>query len=266
MYCSLRVGFFFSSRRRHTRWTGDWSSDVCSSDLHLDDSRPHITDLFESYLASDEVRRADALYILGDLVEAWIGDDDDAELPARIARATRAVRESGVPVYFMPGNRDFLLGPDYAERAGLTLLEDGVVHDLYGRPTLLMHGDTLCTDDVAYQAVRRQVRTPEWKANILAMPLEARRAFAAKARADSKAHTGSTMESIMDVNAEAVAAALRGAGVTRLIHGHTHRPAIHRLELDGKPAERIVLGDWYEQGSVLVVDGERVELRGLATG
>jgi UDP-2,3-diacylglucosamine hydrolase len=234
------------------------------ADLHLDEGRPHITDLFERYLAGDEVRRADALYILGDLVEAWIGDDDDAELPARIARATRDVREAGVPVYFMPGNRDFLLGQDYADRAGLTLLEDGVVHDLHGRPTLLMHGDTLCTDDAAYQAVRRQVRTPEWKANILAMPLEARRAFAAKARADSRAHTGSAAEAIMDVNAEAVAQAMRGAGVTRLIHGHTHRPAVHEFRLDGRPAQRVVLGDWYEHGSVLRVARDGVELHGLA--
>ncbi len=235
------------------------------ADLHLDPARPQITRLFENYLASDEVRSADTLYILGDLVEAWIGDDDDAELPQRIAEAIRAVHDAGVPVHFMVGNRDFLLGETFATRAGMTLLDDGTVRDIQGRPTLLMHGDTLCTDDLAYQAVRKQVRTPEWQAQILAMPLEARRAFAAKARADSKAHTGSTMESIMDVNAEAVAAALRGAGVTRLIHGHTDRPAIHRLGLGGKPAERIVLGDWYEQGSVLVVDGERVELRGLAT-
>jgi UDP-2,3-diacylglucosamine hydrolase len=234
------------------------------ADLHLDESRPHITALFERYLAGEEVRRADALYILGDLVEAWIGDDDDAELPARIARATRAVRDAGVPVWFMPGNRDFLLGRDYAERAGLALLEDGVVHELHGRPTLLMHGDTLCTDDVAYQTVRRQVRTPEWKANILAMPLEARRAFAAKARADSRAHTGSTMESIMDVNADAVAQAMREAGVTRLIHGHTHRPAIHAFRLDGQDAQRIVLGDWYEQGSVLRIDAGGATLRGLS--
>jgi UDP-2,3-diacylglucosamine hydrolase len=234
------------------------------ADLHLDASRPHITALFERYLASDEVRQADALYILGDLVEAWIGDDDDAELPARIAHATRGVQAAGVPVWFMHGNRDFLLGSDYAARAGLTLLEDGVVHDLHGRPTLLMHGDTLCTDDVAYQAVRRQVRTPEWKANILAMPLQARRAFAAQARADSLAHTGTTMESIMDVNADAVAEAMRAAGVSRLIHGHTHRPAIHAFSLDGQPAQRIVLGDWYEHGSVLRVDEAGATLRGLS--
>lgn len=235
------------------------------SDLHLDPSRPRITELFENYLASDEVRHADALYILGDLVEAWLGDDDDAELPQRIAAATRAVRDAGVPVYFMVGNRDFLLGQAFAERAGMTLLDDGTVHEIQGRPTLLMHGDVLCTDDVAYQAVRRQVRNPEWQKQILSMPLEARRAFAAKAREDSKAHTGSTMESIMDVNGDAVAEAMRKAGVTRLIHGHTHRPAVHAFMLDGKAAERIVLGDWYEQGSVLRVD-DGAELRGLAVG
>jgi UDP-2,3-diacylglucosamine hydrolase len=234
------------------------------ADLHLDPSRPQITDLFERYLADEEVRHADALYILGDLVEAWIGDDDDAELPARIATATRAVRDAGVPVYFMVGNRDFLLGPAFAARAGLTLLDDGTVHDIHGRRTLLMHGDVLCTDDVAYQAVRNQVRTLEWQAQILAMPLHARRAFAAKAREDSKAHTGNTMESIMDVNADAVAEAMRKAGVTRLIHGHTHRPAVHDFQLAGTPAQRIVLGDWYEQGSVLRVDADGVELRGLA--
>lgn len=236
------------------------------ADLHLDAGRPRITRLFEDYLASDEARSADAVYILGDLVEAWIGDDDDAELPTRIATATQALRDAGVPVYFMVGNRDFLLGEEFARRAGLTLLEDGTVHELYGRPTLLMHGDVLCTDDVAYQAVRKQVRTPEWKAQILSMPLAARRAFAAKAREDSKAHTGSTMETIMDVNAGAVAEAMRRAGVTRLIHGHTHRPAVHRIEVGGEAAERIVLGDWYEQGSVLRVTPDSVELRGLGPG
>jgi UDP-2,3-diacylglucosamine hydrolase len=234
------------------------------ADLHLDDSRPHITALFERWLGSDEVRRAEALYILGDLVEAWIGDDDDAELPHRIAAATRAVSDSGVPMYFMVGNRDFLLGASFAARAGLRLLDDGVVHELHGRRTLLMHGDTLCTDDIAYQTVRRQVRTPQWQAQILSMPLEARRAFAARAREDSRAHTGSAMESIMDVNADAVSTAMRDAGVTRLIHGHTHRPAVHEFALDGKPAQRIVLGDWYAQGSVLRVTEAGVELGGVA--
>lgn len=238
-------------------------STLLISDLHLDDSRPHITSLFEQFLAGDEVRRADALYILGDLVEAWVGDDDDAELPQRIARATRTVRNAGVPVYFMAGNRDFLLGEAFAERAGFTLLEDGVVHDFYGTPTLLMHGDVLCTDDVAYQAVRRSVRTPEWQAQVLAMPLEARRALAAQARAESRVHTSSTQETIMDVNADAVSQTMRHAGVTHLIHGHTHRPAIHHFQLDGQTAERIVLGDWYEQGSVLAVSAESSDLRAI---
>jgi UDP-2,3-diacylglucosamine hydrolase len=236
------------------------------SDLHLDPARPQITALFENYLASAEVRRADALYVLGDLVEAWIGDDDDAELPRRIAMATAAVREAGVPVYFMVGNRDFLLGEAFARRAGMTLLDDGAVHEIQGIPTLLMHGDVLCTDDVDYQTIRQQVRAPQWQAQILSMPLEARRTFAAKARADSRAHTGSAKESIMDVNQDAVAAAMRKAGVKRLIHGHTHRPAVHQFSLGDAPAQRIVLGDWYEQGSVLRVSPEDVELRGLAPG
>jgi UDP-2,3-diacylglucosamine hydrolase len=239
-------------------------SSLFISDLHLDDSRPHVTALFERYLAGDEVRHADALYILGDLVEAWIGDDDDAPLPQRIAHATRAVCEAGVPVYFMVGNRDFLLGETFAARAGMRLVEDGTVHDLYGTPTLLMHGDLLCTDDVAYQQLRRQLRSAEWKAQVLAMPLDARRALAAKARAESRSYTSGADEMLMDVNADAVAQAMRNAGVTRLIHGHTHRPAIHRFELDGRPAERIVLGDWYEQGSVLRVTPEERELRVLS--
>ncbi|HET7662179.1 MAG TPA: UDP-2,3-diacylglucosamine diphosphatase [Rhodanobacteraceae bacterium] len=234
------------------------------ADLHLDDSRPHITRLFEDFLASDDVRRADALYILGDLVEAWIGDDDDAELPARIAAAIRALSDSGVPVYFMRGNRDFLLGETFAERAGMHLItDDAVVHDIQGAPTLLMHGDTLCTDDAVYQQVRAQVRSPEWVRQVLATPLEARRALATKSREESRAHTGSTDETIMDVNQDAVEKAIRDAGTTRLIHGHTHRPAIHDFTLDGRPAQRIVLGDWYEQGSVLRVARDNVELAGL---
>lgn len=234
------------------------------ADLHLDDARPGITTLFEQFLASDEARAASAFYILGDLVEAWIGDDDDAELPGRIAHATRALRDAGVPVYFMAGNRDFLLGPTFAERAGMTLLDDGTVHEVEGTPTLLMHGDVLCTDDVEYQAVRAQVRTEAWKAQVLSMPLAARRAFAAQARSDSKSRTGRIDETIMDVNQGAVESAMRDAGVHRLVHGHTHRPAVHDFTLDGVAAQRIVLGDWYDHGSVLVIDGDRVELRGLS--
>ncbi len=233
------------------------------ADLHLDDSRPEITALFERYLASAEVRQADALYILGDLVEAWVGDDDDAALPRRIATALKAVREAGVPVYFMPGNRDFLLGEAYAAQAGLERLDDLTVHTLYGQPTLLMHGDLLCTDDTAYQAMRQQLRSPQWQAQVLALPLPVRRGMAAQARAESREHTGNTQEAIMDVNQDTVASTMRQAGVQRLIHGHTHRPAIHDFDLDGQPARRIVLGDWYEQGSVLKLDAEGARLEGL---
>jgi UDP-2,3-diacylglucosamine hydrolase len=232
------------------------------SDLHLDDARPHIVEDFERFCA-DEARTADALYILGDLFEAYIGDDDDALLNVRIASALRGVADAGVPVHFIVGNRDFLLGEAYARRCGMDILDDGVVIDLYGTPTLILHGDVLCTDDAAYLAFRRQVRDPAWQAAFLARPLAERRAFAAQARDASRAHTSQTDMAIMDVNQHAVENALRQAGVTHMIHGHTHRPAIHDFTLDGKPAQRIVLGDWYEQGSVLRVTPDSVDLSGL---
>ena len=232
------------------------------SDLHLDPARPQITRLFEHFLAG-EARAAEAMYILGDLFEAWIGDDDDRELPARVACALRALVNTGVPIFFIAGNRDFLLGADYAARAGMRLLPDASVHTIAGVPTLLMHGDALCTDDRAYLALRDQVRAPEWQRQFLAQALDARRAFAAQARAGSRAHTRDTPEVLMDVNVEAVASAMRKAGVRRLIHGHTHRPAVHRFMLDAQPAERIVLGDWYEQGSRLRVAAGSLTLDSL---
>ena len=234
------------------------------SDLHLDDARPHIVADFERFCAG-EARKADALYVLGDLFEAYVGDDDDAPLNARIADALRGTTDAGVPVRYLAGNRDFLLGEDYAGRCGMELLSDGSVIDLCGTPTLILHGDVLCTDDTAYLEFRRQVRDPGWQAAFLARPLAERRAFAAQARDASRAHTSSTNMAIMDVSAAAVEGAMRNAGVARMIHGHTHRPAIHDFMLDGAPAQRIVLGDWYEQGSVLRVDRDAVELRGLAT-
>jgi UDP-2,3-diacylglucosamine hydrolase len=233
------------------------------SDLHLDDVRPRIVKAFERFCAG-EARRADALYVLGDLFEAYIGDDDDAALNARVATALRGVADAGVPVHFIAGNRDFLVGASYARRCGMNVLDDGAIVDLHGTPTLILHGDVLCTDDAAYLAFRRQVRDPAWQQAFLAQPLAARRAFAAQARDASRAHTSQTDMAIMDVNQAAVERALRGAGVTRIIHGHTHRPAIHDFTLDGKPAQRSVLGDWYEQGSVLRVDCSSAELTGLA--
>ncbi|MBB1059716.1 UDP-2,3-diacylglucosamine diphosphatase [Marilutibacter spongiae] len=240
------------------------------SDLHLDPERPRITELFVRFLRG-EARGADALYILGDLFEAWVGDDDPSEVGATVAREVRALVESGVPVFFMHGNRDFLLGTDYAMRAGMTLLPDPAVVMLHGRPVLLSHGDQLCTDDAAYQQFRTQVRDPRWQAQFLAQPLPARLAFARQAREASARHQSGlkdegTMESITDVAPATVADTLSRYGIGTLVHGHTHRPAVHALELDGARAERIVLGDWYEQGSVLRVadDGHALQALPLA--
>jgi UDP-2,3-diacylglucosamine hydrolase len=220
------------------------------SDLHLDLARPDIVDLYTRFL-SEEARAADALYILGDLFESWIGDDDDSELAERIATATKALHDSGVSVFFMHGNRDFLLGDAYAARAGITLLADPTVVELAGERTLLMHGDTLCTDDAEYQKFRTMVRNPQWQQQFLTRPLSERRAFAAQARGESKKQTAMKPAEIMDVNQAAVEEAMRVHGVRRLIHGHTHRPAAHRLIVTGEAAERLVLGDWYEHSSVL---------------
>lgn len=235
------------------------------SDLHLDAERPAITELFGRFL-KEEARGADGLYILGDLFEAWVGDDDPSEPGAFVATALRAVVDSGTPVYFIHGNRDFLLGDDYARRAGAAILPDPAVVMLYGKPTLLMHGDTLCTDDVAYQAFRTQTRNPQWQAQFLAQPLTARLAFAQQARAASKAHQSGlqdkgTMEAITDVAPATVEGTLARFGIDTLIHGHTHRPAVHDLELDGRHGQRIVLGDWYDQGSVLRVDRDGAVLQ-----
>ena len=232
------------------------------SDLHLDEARPQITALFEAFCAG-EARKAEAVYILGDLFEAFIGDDDDGGIATRVAAATRALRDAGVPVFFLRGNRDFLLGPDYAARAGWTLLPDPAVILLGGEPTLLMHGDLLCLDDVAYQQFRKQVRAPEWQQAFLSQPLAARRAFAAQARAASAAAQSGRDESIGDVTPAEVERVMALHGVRRLIHGHTHRPAMHDVMLrgeasgaDARRGQRIVLGDWYEQGSVLRVDAD----------
>ena len=233
------------------------------SDLHLDGSRPGITALFLDFLAG-EARQAEALYVLGDLFEAWVGDDDPGEPGASVCAALKALADSGVPVFLMRGNRDFLFGPDIAARCGATLLPDPCVVDLHGRPTLLMHGDLLCSDDVAYQGFRRQVRDPDWQAGFLAQPLEARQAFAAKARAASRQHQQGVPEIITDVATQAVAEVMSRHGVTRLIHGHTHRPAIHSLHVGDQPAQRIVLGDGDDQGSVLRLDGDGLCLETLA--
>ncbi len=220
------------------------------SDLHLDTARPQIVEQFLAFVR-DEAAHADALYILGDFFEAWIGDDAAGELENTVADALAALHAQGVPVFFMHGNRDFLLGDAWARRARLTILPDPSVIEIEGERILLMHGDTLCTDDEAYQAFRTQTRDPQWQRAFLSRTLAERRAFAAQARAESQRHTRSVAEVITDVNPDAVQAALRMHRVRKLIHGHTHRPARHQFALDGNAVERIVLGDWYEQASVL---------------
>jgi UDP-2,3-diacylglucosamine hydrolase len=232
------------------------------SDLHLDASRPRITRLFTAFVR-DEASRADAVYILGDLFEAWIGDDADDETGDEVAAALASLHARGVPVFFIHGNRDFLLGDAYARRARMTLLPDASVVEVEGERILLMHGDTLCTDDAPYQAFRAQAHAPGWQRAFLSRPLDERRAFAAQARAESARYTRSVADAITDVNAQAVASTLRAHGVQRLVHGHTHRPARHAFELDGAPVERIVLGDWYEQGSVLRWRSDEIALHAL---
>ncbi|QDA56636.1 UDP-2,3-diacylglucosamine diphosphatase [Thermomonas aquatica] len=237
------------------------------SDLHLDPERPAITELFGRFV-DGEARAADALYILGDLFEAWVGDDDPSEAGAYVADKLHGLHDAGVPTYFVRGNRDFLLGGAYAERAGTTILPDPAVVVLHGEPTLLLHGDLLCTDDVAYQQFRAQTRDPRWQAQFLAQPLQARLAFAAQARAASKARYGELQasgqsETITDVAPATVREWFQRYGVRRMIHGHTHRPAIHH---EGDGNLRIVLGDWYEQGSVLRVDADGFDLAALSRG
>ena len=221
------------------------------SDLHLSDERPDITRLFIDFL-QQRASRAEALYILGDLFEVWLGDD--MILPG-YRQAIDAMQQLSrqVPLYVMYGNRDFLMREEFCRQSGAELLPDPTIIDLYGTPTVLLHGDTLCTDDLPYQEFRRMVRDPQWQEAMLAKSPEERLALAKQYRETSKTETGGKDEAIMDVNAEAVAQILRENNVLQMIHGHTHRPAIHEFRLDGRPARRIVLGDWYEQGSVLVL-------------
>jgi len=226
------------------------------SDLHLQDQRPEVYRWLQAFLAKP-ARQAEALYILGDLFEYWIGDDALSPLATELAREIAALSDAGLPIFFVHGNRDFLLGPAYAARAGLTLLPEESVVDLYGQPTLLLHGDTLCTDDSEYQAFRRQSREPSWQAAVLARSVEERLQLAREARDASMKHTGSSAMEIMDVNQEAVRDAFHRHGVRRMIHGHTHRPAVHHHDLtDGSSGERIVLADWDVRGSYLEVSAE----------
>ena len=237
-------------------------STLLISDLHLDPREPAVVAQFLDFLAID-ARRAEALYVLGDLFEVWIGDDDPDPVAREVIAALRGLTDAGVPCRIMHGNRDFLLGARFCAETGATLVPDGAVVDLHGERVLLMHGDLLCTDDHSYQRLRRIVRNPVVQWVFRRLPLARRRALADRMRAGSRMHTGSAAPEIMDVNAVAVAEAFRRAGVRTLVHGHTHRPAVHALGVDGAAARRIVLGDWHRAGSVLEWSADGPELRSL---
>jgi UDP-2,3-diacylglucosamine hydrolase len=223
------------------------------ADLHLSSQRPDITAAFQRFLR-EQAPQADALYILGDLFEVWIGDDNPEPLLDEVAVALVQLSQNGVPIYFCHGNRDFLLKQHYAKRAGMTLLAPSTVINLYGTPTLVMHGDSLCTLDVQYQKFRRWWDQPWWQWLILHSPLWYRQRLARKARRQSHANKMAKTAMIMDVTPQEVPLVMQHHQVQHLIHGHTHRPAVHQHQLtDGTIGQRYVLGDWYEQCSVLTV-------------
>lgn len=220
------------------------------SDLHLDPARPAIAAQFERFL-EDIAPRSEALYILGDLFEYWVGDDGLAlPFPARIAESLRPLA-ARVPVRFMHGNRDFMVAQGFADATATRIIADPAVIDLYGRPTLLMHGDTLCTDDKPYQAFRAQVRDPAWQRAALARPIAERLAIAQGMRAESEGANQAKAMDIMDVSRDAVERAFEESGCDVMIHGHTHRPGRHQYRVAGRERVRWVLPDWYERGGYL---------------
>jgi UDP-2,3-diacylglucosamine hydrolase len=230
------------------------------SDLHLSEERAAANERFIAFLER-EARSAGALYILGDFFEYWIGDDDlEAPFNAVIAGLLRGLTRSGVPVYLMHGNRDFLLGEGFCRATGAMLLPDPSVVEVQGEKTLLAHGDTLCTDDHDYQAWRRVARSQEWQRDFLARPREERRRMILGLREKSKAVIEAKPADIMDVNDGAVAEALRAHGVRRLVHGHTHRAGRHEHRVDGRLCERWVLPDWYGLGGYLEAGAGRARL------
>jgi len=224
------------------------------SDLHLCTDRPEINRVFFEFLRGP-AREAQSLYILGDLFEYWAGDDDlSDQFNASVAAALSEYAQTGPVLRFMHGNRDFLLNGEFARACGASLIDDPHSVNLFGTPTLLMHGDTLCTDDVDYQKFRVQVRNPNWQKGFLALPLEQRKRQIEAVRQTSESEKTRKAPEIMDVNQGAVEATLRKHGYPRLIHGHTHRPARHVLHVDGRICERWVLADWYRTGSYLRCD------------
>ena len=224
------------------------------SDLHLEEQRPDITRAF-LYFLQTRARQAEALYILGDFFEVWIGDDGMSAFQQSIARALRELSDSGTRVYLMHGNRDFLIGRRFCREAGCSLLKDPSLVELGGERVLLMHGDSLCTLDVGYMKLRRWLRNPLSLLILRNLPLATRQKLARKLRNESRAQTRMKASEIVDVTPDEVIRVMATHGVRTLIHGHTHRPAVHELEVNGQPARRIVLGDWDRQGWALQIDG-----------
>lgn len=223
------------------------------SDVHLNNARGNIVRAFIDFL-DEKARHADALFILGDLFDEWLGDDDDKPPHREVSDALAALTATGLSVSVVHGNHDFLLGKKFAKRSGCTLLGDHTIIDVYGTSTLIMHGDTLCTRDVNYQAFRKMTRNPIMQKMFLSMSLDKRVEKAANLRRESREDMALKADDIMDVTPDAVDDIMRKHEVRHLIHGHTHRPAIHNFMLNGQEATRIVLGDWYEQDSVLIWD------------
>jgi UDP-2,3-diacylglucosamine hydrolase len=232
------------------------------SDLHLEADRPDIGKQFLDFMDTD-AKEADDLYILGDLFEAWVGDDDPNTHYFAIKRSLRKLVDKGIPVYFMHGNRDFMVGKGFANETGVKILNDPYKVTMYGQKTLLSHGDLLCIDDVQYQRVRKMVRDPDWQANMRAKPLKERLRIAQEARRQSLEQTINKSLQIMDVNENEVKRVIKEHQVDVLLHGHTHRPAVHDVDLGNRKAKRIVLGDWYTQGSLVRWDSRGPKLEAM---
>jgi UDP-2,3-diacylglucosamine hydrolase len=228
------------------------------SDLHLSADRQDISDCLFRFLQTEAVT-ADALYILGDLFEVWIGDDDITPFSESIAIALKTVSAT-VPIYFIHGNRDFAIRHSFAHRAGMTILPEQYVIDLYGRKALLMHGDELCTRDIEYQKFRKKSRGWWWPRLMLSLPLKTRQKLATNGRQTSIKNQKQLTAEIMDVTQSEVASAMQRHNVDLLIHGHTHRPNVHEFTLDNRSMKRIVLGDWYDQGSILIANKQQLSL------
>lgn len=228
------------------------------SDLHLCEERPDLTALFSKYM-TEIAPNSDELYVLGDLFESWIGDDDDSEFVEPIISQFKLYSDSGKKLYFQHGNRDFLLGEGFAAKTGGDLIEEIYPLQIADKPAILMHGDSLCWDDVDYLKFRQMVRSDEWQQQLLSQPLPVRRAIAADLRQKSKEAQENKADSICDVHSQAVEEALRDNNAQILIHGHTHRPDFHDIEVDGKHCQRIVLSDWGEQGQYMTIKGSDME-------